>query len=236
MKIDGHEEIARLAAELPGAAPLFETLGLDYSCAGARSVEDAAYAEGIDPAMVVASLRRLAPVGRAESWSDRPLSDLMHYLVSEHDRLLRHELASIALRLAELCTAPGVPDRNVVGMRAVFTKLAAIILSHIHHEEKRVFRSLEALEDAWQSNEPLSASASLPAEIGQLALEHGTMSALLRDLRTLRLRIAANQPEPRCSSLLDDVATLEARVHEYMFLENTVLFPRALALRDRAVG
>ena len=36
------------AAQLPGAIAVFETLGLDYACAGPRSLEDAAYAEGIE--------------------------------------------------------------------------------------------------------------------------------------------------------------------------------------------
>ena len=50
----------------------FESLGIDYVCAGDRSLDDAAHAEGIAPEVVIASQRRLKAVEQAESWSDSP--------------------------------------------------------------------------------------------------------------------------------------------------------------------
>lgn len=238
MKIDGNLPIAELAADLPGAMAIFEALGLDYACAGDRSLDDAAHAEGIAPEVVLANLRRLKSAGHAESWNDRPLADLTHHLAEQHHRFAREELARIAIRLADLCSSPGGAQPDLMSLRAVFARLAEMVLPHLRDEEEKAFRAVEALEKRWQSNGPLpDARADLIAMLGQLAVEHGAIAAQLRTMRELRLRLAdSNDFPPRCRTLLEEVATLEAHLHEYMFLENCILFPRAAALVDETIG
>lgn len=232
MKIDGKRPIATFAADLPGAIAIFESLGLDYACAGDRSLDDAAHAEGIAPEVVIASLRKLKAVEHAAAWNERPLFDLTRYLTNQHHRFLRDELATTALRLADLCTSPVHPPPDLISLRAAFARLSEIVLPHMHREEENVFPAVVALESAWQSNEPPAATrADLSSELHQLAGEHGAISVLLRTMRELRLRLEqSNELPPRCSAILDAIETLEAHLHEYMFLENCVLFPRASAL------
>ena len=238
MKIDGNLPIAKFAADLPGAMAIFESLGLDYACAGDRSLDDAAHAEGIAPEVVIATLRRLKAVEQAESWNDRPLADLTHHLVEQHHRFVRGELARIAIRLADLCSSPGGGQPDLMSLRAAFARLSKMILPHLHHEEEKVFRAVEALEKTWQSNEPLADThAGLIATLRQLADEHGAIDAQLRAMRELRFRLAdSNELPPRCSLILEDLATLEAHLHEYIFLENCILFPRAAALLEQAIA
>jgi regulator of cell morphogenesis and NO signaling len=232
MKIDGNRPITTFAADLPGAIAIFESLGLDYACAGDRSLDDAAHAEGIAPEVVIASLRRLKAVEHAATWNDRPLEDLTRHLTDQHHRFLREELATTAFELADLCNSPVLPPPDLVSLRAVFSRLSEIVLPHIHREEENVFPVILALESAWQSDKPHAATrGDLSAELPQLAGEHGAISAQLRTMRELRLRLEqSNELPPRCSAILDAIATLEAHLHEYMFLENCVLFPRASAL------
>lgn len=232
MKIDGSLPIATFAADLPGAIGVFESLGLDYACAGDRSLDDAAHAEGVAPEVVMAGLRKLSAVERASSWSDRSLTDLVRHLTTQHHQFLRDELARIALRLADLCTSPAAPPSDLISLRAAFARLSEILLPHMHREEENVFPAVVALESAWQSNEPpVAAHADLCGELHHLAGEHGAISAQLRTMRELRLRLEhSNELPPRCNSILEPIAALEAHLHEYIFLENCVLFPRASAL------
>lgn len=235
MMIDGRLPIAKYAAELPGAMAVFESLGLDYTCAGDRSLDDAAHAEGIAPDVVIAALRRLKGGESKPSWNDRSLSELTRHLVQQHHRFVREELARIAVRLADACTAPaGVPS-YLVSLRAAFTRLAAVVLPHLHHEEEEAFRIIEAMEKAWQSSEPHSATATtLEPALRILANEHGAIANQLRTMRELRVRLAdSDSLSLQCSSILDDLATLEAHLHEYMFLENCILFPRASTLAEQ---
>lgn len=238
MKIDGNLPIAKFAAGLPGAMAIFESLGLDYACAGDRSLDDAAHAEGIAPEVVIASLRRLKSAEHAEPWGDRPLADLTHHLVEQHHRFVREELAQIAMRLADLCSSPGGVPPDLMSLRAAFARLSEMILPHLHHEEEKVFRAVEALEKTWQSNEPLAdPHTDLLATLQQFAGEHGAIDAQLRTMRELRFRLAgSDELLPRCSRTLEELATLEAHLHEYIFLENCILFPRAAALLEQAIA
>ena len=156
----------------------------------------------------------------------------MLYLVTQHHRFVREELAAVALRLADLCSSPAAVSPDFPSLRAAFARLSEMVLPHLHREEQNVFRAIERLEDAWQSDEALAViEGDLSNQIQQLALEHGAIALQLRTIRDVRMRLASsNQLPARCSSTLDAIAVLESHLHEYMFLENSVLFPRAVAL------
>jgi regulator of cell morphogenesis and NO signaling len=157
MKFDSKLPIAKIAIEIPGAAAVFESLGIDYACAGELSLDDAAHAAGVAPAVVIASLRRLKAIDRVESWSDRPLADLVHHLVAQHHHFVREELAAIALRLADLCTSSAsASEPDLLSLRGAFTGLSDMLLPHLHREEENVFPAVEALEKRWESSEPLA--------------------------------------------------------------------------------
>jgi iron-sulfur cluster repair protein YtfE (RIC family) len=65
--------------------------------------------------------------------------------------------------------------------------------------------------------------------IARAVTEHGALAVRLRTIRELRLAMEASlETPPECDEVLDAVARLEAHVHECMFLENCILFPRAL--------
>jgi iron-sulfur cluster repair protein YtfE (RIC family) len=53
-------------------------------------------------------------------------------------------------------------------------------------------------------------------------------------VRKCHLRLeSGNDLPPRCRTVLEAIGRLEAHLHEYMFLENCILFPRAVALQEQ---
>lgn len=170
----------------------------------------------------------------AASWSDRPLTDLTRHLVQHHHHFVRHELGRTAMQLSDLCEEDDVL-LDLLSLRESFVRLVETLLPHLSHEEKNVFPAVEALDTAWQSGEPVSAPPGLDGTLRQLAAEHGAIAEELRtmcDLRS-RLRNAGDLPQ-RVLPLLDDLATIEAHLHEYMFLEDWLVFPRAAALAEQS--
>ena len=236
MHIDPRLPIGKFAAEMPGATAVFEALGVDYACTPEMSLEDAAHAEGVVPDLVIASLRRLSAVEHGYSWSDRTLADLTQHLARKHRHLVRHELGRIAMHLSDLCSpAEDVPS-DLLSLRATFTQLTAIVLPHLVREETNVFRAIDALEKLWQSgSSSAAAQGDLEATLRQLADDHAQIAAHLRTMRALRERLIDRNDLPsRWSAVFGYLASLEAHIHESMFLENWVLFPRAAALIDQA--
>ncbi len=233
MKVDETLSIGKIADEIPGARQVFETLGIDYACGGTRSLSDAAHEEGLDPELLVASVRRLAQSDKTQSWHDRPLTELVRHLTNEHHRFVRDELAVISFGMFDLCAPPATPSADLQSLRAAIARLSDILLPHMHEEEDNLFGPIEALELSWGTNEqPID--SDLRTRIRQIVSEHGTIAAQLRTIRELRLRLeASNELQPRCRTTLESVARLEAHLHEYMFLENCILLPRAVALQEQ---
>ena len=235
MRIDARLPVGKFAAEVPGAIAAFEALGIDYACAPELSLEDAAHAEGISPDIVIASLRRLTTVQRGDSWSDRPLVDLVRHLAQQHHYFVRHKLGRLAMLLADLCTPQELAPPDLLVLRAAFTRLTAIVLPHLAREEAGAFSAIEALERMWQTGQSSGAApGDLAATLRKLADEHLVIAGRVRTIRELRLRLADSEDlSPRASAMLEDVAALETHLHEYMFLENWILFPRACALIEQ---
>jgi regulator of cell morphogenesis and NO signaling len=233
VKITGNLSVATLAAELPGAIGVFESLGIDYACAGDRTLCDAAHAEGIDPETIISALRALRSAKQGASWGDRPLTELTKYLVDEHHRFVRQELASVATRLAELCGPDALPE--LISLRAAFSRMSDIVLPHLHREENHLFHTVEAMEIAWLANEPFEEEGDVTGTIRRLTLDHGALTAQLRTMRAFRLRLEdVSGLPPRARPVLETLAKLEGHLHELMFLENSALFPRVLAMEAHA--
>lgn len=232
MKITEDLPLSTIAADLPASRGLFESLGIDYSTSGPRSVGDAARAEGLDAEIVLAGLRRITS-GKTESWDERPLGELIRHLIEQHHHFVRDELMSLTLWLSDLC-APWIrPAAELQSLRAAFTRLADTIFPHLHDEEI-AFARIEALENARQSSETRPVNGELRARIHRLVEEHGTIAAQLRTIRELRMRLmTSNDVVPRLRRALEAIGDLEAHLHEYMFLENCILFPRAIALEEQ---
>jgi regulator of cell morphogenesis and NO signaling len=224
MKIDAHVPIASLAAELPGAMAVFEAMGLDYSCAGNRSLEDAAYAEGIVPEAVVERLRRLERVRATPEGRERSLAEISAYLTRQHRAILRL-LGRISTRLGSSCDAPRAVPRELLSLREVFERLSAIVLPHMHREDSSVFPAIQAVERGTRT----ARDGALRPMLSEMLGDHAAVAAELRTVRELRIGLE-DADAPDVQTILEDLRALEAQLHEAMFLENCVLFPRALAL------
>ena len=234
MRIDANLPLATIAAEFPSTRNIFETFGIDYACGGSRSLIDAAHEHGIDLELLVASIGRIAS-GQATTlpWHEKPLRDLVHHLNEEHHRFVRDELAVISFRMFDLCAPPARPIEDLQSLRAALARLSETLIRHLHTEEDEVFPTIDALEASWQAKRS-AINEGLRLQIRNIVTEHGAISAQLRTVRELRLRIeASNEMPANCHGFLESIAKLEAHLHEYMFLENCILFPRAVALQEQ---
>jgi regulator of cell morphogenesis and NO signaling len=230
--------ISVLAATLPGAPAVFDALGIDYSCAGERSIAEAAGLEGVDADAVIMQLRRLPAADDQRSWLDGSLKELIEHLLEQHQHLIGDDLTPVAEQLAEICSG-SVPAIDALKyLREEFKILVNELLPHVHREEGELFPLLERLEAIWQSNEvtPPALEESVKQTIKDLLVEHGSIAARLRTVREIRVAAESEELSPQCRSALQHVSKLEGDLRQYMFLENSILFPRALALRDSLVS
>ena len=219
-----HTSVAEIACVDPRAIPVFEQLGLDYTCGGKRSLEDAAISIGCTPHEVIEMISRADPADLTD-WSREPLSGVIRFLISDHGFTIEHSLPLLR-ELTERTISHFPAKAELKRIRNLLSTLTETIQHHAAHEEKDLFVIITKLEATvvGQSEPPLRRIAQL---VLREFVEH---SALRERLRTVR--------ELACRARIDDddyVQELEAfrrNIHYHMHVENNVLYPRAIAVEN----
>ena len=121
--IDPRNTLGELVTEHPHLARAFDDLGLDYCCGGARSLDEACAAAGLDPdALQLHATSTGTDHGAASEWVSLDLAELTLHLEATHHAYLHRELPRLAAladkvvgvhgdRHPELAEVRAQPDR-----------------------------------------------------------------------------------------------------------------------------
>jgi len=222
--IETTQTLGELAATVPTATKVFHRYGLDYCCGGRQSLARACEESGLDAAEVLAAIRADqaaagSPADPARRWLDRPLAELVQFILERYHAPLREELPrllALARRVEQVHAGkPGCP----LGLAQHLEGLRPYVESHLRKEEEILF--------------PLILSehrrrAGMPIQV--MLEEHDGHGAALQAIR--RLTGGLRLPEGACATwreLYRALGQLEIDLMEHIHLENHVLFPRALS-------
>jgi regulator of cell morphogenesis and NO signaling len=220
--------LADIVATTPGAARLFDRLGLDYCCHGDRSLGDACAAAELDPVAVRAQLDGL-PTETVE-WTALDAPALADHIVATHHRYLDDELPLLDELAAKVLTVHGDRHPELREVRRLVTAIRAELEPHLRKEEQVLFPAIRALA----ARRPDWPFGSFAAPIAVMTAEHEAAGELLDELRTATAGYAV--PAHACASYRSLYERLEALVldtHLHIHKENHALFPAALRLAQR---
>ena len=227
--------VRELALELPNSTRVFEKLGIDYCCGGARSLEEACQAADLRMDDVLDSLEVAAGGVTAPSpeWPTKSLAELIDHIVRTHHRFTREEIIRLRALFEKVCAAHGRNHAELFAMRETFTRLAQELGMHLMKEEMVLFPYIVRMEESILQNEPV-----LPAPFGavqnpvrMMMQEHEGAGQGLREMRECSRDYSI--PADACLSyrtLYQALEGFEADLHQHIHLENNLLFPRAIAL------
>jgi regulator of cell morphogenesis and NO signaling len=153
-----------------------------------------------------------------ESWSDRPLPEVIGRIVNHYHARLRLELP-LLLQMARKVEAVHVEKESVPkGLAAHVEALSQTLLDHLDKEEQGLFPLL------------LSGRGGQPGPtVFALEREHEDVALGLQKTRSLTANLTP--PAEACTTwraLYLRLDELEGEVMEHVHLENNVLFRRAL--------
>jgi len=162
-------------------------------------------------------------------WQIAPLSDLIAHIMSHHHAYLKAALPRIADLFTKVVRAHSEREPVLLEVSEIFGILKEELDAHLMKEEMILFPTIAKLEESGGSGACL-----VEHPIARMKYEHESADRALAQMRHLTRDYYP--PDEACSTyraLFDALVELESDLHEHIHLENSVLFPRAIALQAR---
>jgi regulator of cell morphogenesis and NO signaling len=211
--------LADLAVTRPGATRVFLANGLDFCCGGRRPLAEACAEKGLDPALI---LRAIAVAdqdgGDLTRWANRPIADVIDFIVSHYHARLRTEIPELILLGDKVERVHAEKTSCPRGLTTLLHTMHTAVLDHLAKEEEILFPMIRA-----------GRGRGAGGPIHVMEQEHEDHGRSLSRLRELTANLTA-PPEacPTWRALYLRLGHLADELMEHIHLENNVLFPRAL--------
>ncbi len=225
------------------AAAVFEKYSLDFCCRGGRTVENACIEKAVDKTSVLSELQQLL-------WRDKPapdsfgglsLSALISHIVATHHAHVKKMVPVLLTHTQKVAAVHGANHPEVVGIARVFEAIAAELQEHMAKEEEVLFPYIDMLEAASERNEQCARPAfgTVRNPIRMMEVEHRAAGDQLYEIRSLSSNYTP--PADACTTYkvtYQELQEFEMDLHQHVHLENSILFPKAVALEAKhlAVG
>ena len=221
--------VGEIVAESPTLARVFQSFQIDFCCQGGRTLREACELKGIAAESVMEQLEAgmLEKGNSSKNPALLPLVELIDHIVSTHHAYLRSELPRLHAMTERVSRVHGGHTRSLVEVHEIFTEMAAELESHLMKEEKTLFPAIVEMVENGASSMPVD------GPIACMLHEHDDAGSALSRLR--ELTNGFNPPPEACNTyraLFAGLAELEDDLHRHIHLENSVLFPAALAMAE----
>ena len=220
------EEIIKLE---PESRNLFKRYGLDPYID--QEFENVCASRGINPLILKEELIALHQDRRKTA----PLFDQFFNNILKHHEIVKDNISNIHQSLKS-CIAKEDRTSELPIIQEYFLNLAEILEIHLYKEEVILFPEFKFL---WSrqiqgngNNPQLSFSIMYPIET--LENEHKTVRLILTRIKQLiRHHIVSKNTGTHSGRLRKEFKILEKNLNELIRLENTILFPEALAIEKQ---
>lgn len=221
--------VGEIVAERPSQARIFQAFGIDFCCQGGRTLREACTLKGIEIESVLEQLE----AGSAEKAEPEnnpallPPVELIKYIVENHHEYLRNELPRLQAMSERVSKVHGGHTASLDEVYWIFCEMADELAGHMVKEERILFPEIQALCAGEAVLMPLEGPVAVMLQ------EHQDAGGALARIRQLTNGFTA--PPEACNTyraLFAGLAELEEDLHRHIHLENSVLFPQALAMSN----
>jgi regulator of cell morphogenesis and NO signaling len=195
----------------------------------------------LNPGMLLATLKsaniteELPPLDIAP-FQNMPLVSLVEHIEQVHHVYLRKNLPRLTALTAAVA-ADATNDENLADLNDEMQSIAAELETHLRHEEEALFSLVRDLGTN-RAITPTRCGGSVGGPIACMENDHELAVQTLRKMRELTGNYTAPaEASSAWCEMLQGLADFDRDMQEHMYLENQVLFPRALeAQRGRRVA
>jgi regulator of cell morphogenesis and NO signaling len=235
--LNAKQSVRELALEIPGATRIFEKIGIDYCCGGSASLENACALAGITTTDVMRALdeanQHQSQLNELKDWQTASLSELIDYILEKHHVFTKQELLRLDALVVKVRSAHGERHPELLRLQELFKNLDEDLAPHMMKEERVLFPHIMRMEAALKNHEtiPVPPFMTVRNPVRMMSLEHDNVGELLREMR--RVTSDYTVPSDGCVSyqtLYQALKEFEEDLHQHIFLENNILFPRAVEM------
>jgi regulator of cell morphogenesis and NO signaling len=215
------------------AATLLDGYGLDYCCNGGQTLDDACSERGIESQIVLSDLFHLDTDSSSQRYFRWDVSFLIDYILNNHHSFIRDSAPIISTHLKKSVLVHGDNHPEVREVDSIFTICCVGLFDHLLKEEQILFPFIKKLQMLEKTSEALPATTfgMIEQPISVMLHEHETVGGELRQIRELLNDYSV--PDDACTTLqlvYKELEAFESDIHKHVFLENTILFPKAIRL------
>lgn len=220
--------VGQIVAEHPQTARVFEKLGIDYCCGGKLALSAYVAKRRLDGAAVLAALNGELPTGEPErDWTQAPLEELARHILDTHHVFLHENLPRLGQLATKVARVHGDNHPELIELAKVYATFHLEMEQHLAKEEQILFPAVFEL---------IAGTGRFPINhpIAVMEAEHEAAGDMLARMRELTGDFTP--PEDACGSynaLFNGLAELETDTFRHVHKENSILFPRAIALLER---
>jgi regulator of cell morphogenesis and NO signaling len=218
------------------AADVFLKYGLEFCCAGKWPLADICASKQLDIDLVLQDLEKatrtiqLSNNTRYDEWS---LSFLADYIVNVHHQYLKTTLPSIVECINIFLEGHRNKYPELERLNPLLKKLNNNFIPHMQQEEEIFFPYIKQLAHAWQHSEPYAALLVKTLRKPLLDLSHQE-EELMGCLMQIRGITDHYTPPPNACIThrvtFAKLKELDNDLAQHMYLENDILFPKAIQI------
>jgi regulator of cell morphogenesis and NO signaling len=160
-------------------------------------------------------------------------AQLIAYILKQHHDYVRAEAVSLRRQADEARASLGAKYPELARIDVVVGDILLDMDIHQTKEEKMLFPYIEALAAATEAGSketPKSCFGDVRNPIRVMEAEHAHVHALLEELRVLTQDFTA--PEPALADFYDRLKRFAENTDRHVYVENEVLFKKAVGLQD----
>ena len=235
--IQKESRVADIVSNDYRTAEVFQRYGIEYCCGGKWPLETVCMMKGIDLDEIQAALHQatrplhLPATMPFEQWSVDFLAD---YIMNIHHHYLRQALPTFLPVISRFVEEHSKKYPQLDQLHLAYRKLQKEIIPHIEEEETIIFPYIRQLAHAYEDKDPyaglLVRTMRKPID-KMMDHEHAMVGDLLQQFR--QLTSGYTPPEKACTShkvVFSKLKELDNDLSQHVWLENHVLFPKALAM------
>lgn len=237
MQFNNTTTVREIAVEAPGATRVFEKIGIDYCCGGAKPIAEACLEADVTVEEVAKLLEQAEAanqvIAESKDWKDESLASLITYIHDKHHVFTREEMGRIEPLLAKVCSVYGERRPELLRIQVLFADLKRELFLHMMKEENILFPYITQMEEAASAglSAPRPMFGTVRNPVRMMMSEHDGAGDVLRQIR--QLSDDFKPPADGCASyqtLYSALEGLEQDLHQHIHLENNILFPGAIKI------